>query len=38
MLGGPSTTVNRLCGPSLDADLMMAGGVEGMSRAPLVMP
>ena len=46
----PATTVNRLCGSSLDAvamaaraikageaDLIMAGGVESMSRAPLVM-
>ncbi|CAM4375127.1 3-oxoadipyl-CoA thiolase [Acinetobacter pragensis] len=46
----PATTVNRLCGSSLDAvamaaraikageaDLMIAGGVESMSRAPLVM-
>lgn len=45
------TTVNRLCGSSLDAvgmaaralrsgdaDLMIAGGVESMSRAPFVMP
>lgn len=45
------TTVNRLCGSSLDAvgmaaralrsgdaDLMLAGGVESMSRAPFVMP
>lgn len=44
------TTVNRLCGSSLDAlamaaraiksgeaDLMIAGGVESMSRAPFVM-
>ena len=47
----PGTTVNRLCGSSLDAigmaarairsgdaDLMIAGGVESMSRAPFVMP
>ncbi|WP_312087333.1 3-oxoadipyl-CoA thiolase [Acinetobacter variabilis] len=46
----PATTINRLCGSSLDAvaiaaraikageaDLIMAGGVESMSRAPLVM-
>jgi acetyl-CoA acyltransferase len=46
----PGTTVNRLCGSSLDAiaiatrsiktgeaDLVIAGGVESMSRAPLVM-
>jgi 3-oxoadipyl-CoA thiolase len=46
----PGTTVNRLCGSSLDAiataargircgegDLMVAGGVESMSRAPFVM-
>lgn len=46
----PATTVNRLCGSSLDAvamaaraikadeaDLIIAGGVEGMSRAPYVM-
>jgi 3-oxoadipyl-CoA thiolase len=46
----PGTTVNRLCGSSLDAiamaarqirageaALVMAGGVEGMSRAPFVM-
>ena len=46
----PATTVNRLCGSSLDAiaiaaraikageaDLFIAGGVESMSRAPLVM-
>ena len=47
----PGTTVNRLCGSSLDAvgmaaralrsgdaDLVIAGGVESMSRAPFVMP
>ena len=47
----PGTTVNRLCGSSLDAigaaaraiksgetRLMIAGGVESMSRAPFVMP
>ena len=46
----PGTTVNRLCGSSLDAiataargircgegELMVAGGVESMSRAPFVM-
>jgi 3-oxoadipyl-CoA thiolase len=46
----PGTTVNRLCGSSLDAiaiaaraiksgetSLMIAGGVESMSRAPFVM-
>ncbi|OUY06202.1 3-oxoadipyl-CoA thiolase [Acinetobacter populi] len=46
----PATTINRLCGSSLDAiaiaartikageaDLMIAGGVESMSRAPYVM-
>src|SRR5512141_899830 len=45
----PGTTVNRLCGSSLDAiavaaraircgetSLMIAGGVESMSRAPFV--
>jgi acetyl-CoA acyltransferase len=47
----PASTINRLCGSSLDAvglaaraiacgeaDLMIAGGVESMSRAPFVMP
>ncbi|GAA2104441.1 thiolase family protein [Microlunatus panaciterrae] len=47
----PATTVNRLCGSSLDAviigsrqiatgeaDLVIAGGVESMSRAPWVLP
>jgi len=47
----PASTVNRLCGSSMDAlgsaarairsgetSLMIAGGVESMSRAPLVMP
>ena len=47
----PGSTVNRLCGSSLDAigiaaraiksgetHLMIAGGVESMSRAPFVMP
>jgi acetyl-CoA acyltransferase len=46
----PGTTVNRLCGSSMDAiasaaraiksgetDLMLAGGVESMSRAPFVV-
>jgi acetyl-CoA acyltransferase len=50
-LNVPGTTVNRLCGSSLDAvgmaarairsgdaELMIAGGVESMSRAPFVMP
>jgi 3-oxoadipyl-CoA thiolase len=47
----PGTTVNRLCGSSMDAvaiaaraiksgeaDLIIAGGVESMSRAPFVVP
>ena len=47
----PGTTVNRLCGSSLDAamiasrnietgdaDLVLAGGVESMTRAPWVLP
>ena len=47
----PGSTINRLCGSSLDAvgtaaraiksgeaQLMLAGGVESMSRAPFVMP
>lgn len=47
----PATTVNRLCGSSLDAaiiasraietgdaDIVMTGGVESMSRAPWVLP
>ena len=47
----PGSTVNRLCGSSLDAiaiasravrsgdaDLVLAGGVESMSRAPFVIP
>jgi acetyl-CoA acetyltransferase family protein len=47
----PATTVNRLCGSSLDAaivasrqialgeaDVVIAGGVESMSRAPWVLP
>jgi 3-oxoadipyl-CoA thiolase len=46
----PATTINRLCGSSLDAlaqaarairvgdmDLVIAGGVESMTRAPFVM-
>ena len=46
----PGTTVNRLCGSSMDAvgiaaraiksgetELMIAGGVESMTRAPFVM-
>jgi 3-oxoadipyl-CoA thiolase len=48
--GVPGTTINRLCGSSLDAiaiasraiktgeaDLVIAGGVESMTRAPFVM-
>ena len=48
--GIPGTTINRLCGSSLDAvataaraiksgeiDLVIAGGVESMSRAPFVL-
>jgi acetyl-CoA acetyltransferase family protein len=47
----PASTVNRLCGSSLDAamvgsrqiavgeaDLVLVGGVESMSRAPWVLP
>src|SRR6476469_7439151 len=47
----PGSTVNRLCGSSLDAiaiasravrsgdaDLVLAGGVESMSRSPFVRP
>ncbi len=47
----PGSTVNRLCGSSLDAvmvgsrqietgdaDVVLAGGVESMSRAPWVLP
>ena len=47
----PGSTINRLCGSSLDAilqgaraiklgeaELIIAGGVESMSRAPFVMP
>ncbi len=50
-LEAPGSTVNRLCGSSLDAlgtaaraiksgeaGLMIAGGVESMSRAPFVLP
>ena len=50
-VGVPATTVNRLCGSSLDAamiasrtietgdaDLVIAGGVESMTRAPWVLP
>jgi acetyl-CoA acyltransferase len=46
----PGTTINRLCGSSLDAiataaraiksgesDLIIAGGIESMSRAPFVL-
>src|SRR5437763_11287614 len=46
----PGSTINRLCGPSLDAigsaarairtgeaNLVIAGGVESMTRAPFVM-
>jgi acetyl-CoA acyltransferase len=49
--GVPGSTVNRLCGSSLDAlataaraikageaELVVAGGVESMTRAPFVMP
>ena len=49
-VGVPATTINRLCGSSLDsigmaartiksgeAELMIAGGVESMTRAPFVM-
>jgi acetyl-CoA acetyltransferase len=49
-VGVPGTTVNRLCGSSMDAvatgaraiqvgdmDLVIAGGVESMSRAPFVI-
>lgn len=49
-VGVPATTINRLCGSSLDAisiasraiksgeaNLIIAGGVESMSRAPFVM-
>jgi acetyl-CoA acyltransferase len=47
----PATTINRLCGSSLDAaimasraveagdaDIMVAGGSESMTRAPWVLP
>jgi acetyl-CoA acyltransferase len=47
----PATTVNRLCGSSLDAaliasraietgdaDIVLSGGAESMSRAPWVLP
>jgi len=47
----PATTVNRLCGSSLDAamigsrtlesgdaDVVVTGGVESMTRAPWVLP
>src|SRR5688572_5405495 len=47
----PGTTINRLCGSSLDAaiiasraiesgdaEVVLAGGVESMTRAPWVMP
>ncbi|MUN62320.1 acetyl-CoA C-acyltransferase [Kocuria sediminis] len=50
-MGIPGTTVNRLCGSSLDAaiiasrqigageaDVVLVGGVESMSRAPWVLP
>ena len=50
-LSVPGTTVNRLCGSSLQAinsaaqaiafgegDVMIAGGVESMTRAPYVLP
>ena len=49
-VGVPGTTVNRLCGSSMDAiataaraiqtgdmDLVIAGGVESMTRAPFVI-
>ncbi|MCA4997875.1 thiolase family protein [Tsukamurella tyrosinosolvens] len=49
--GVPATTVNRLCGSSLDAvlmgsraietgdaDIVLTGGVESMTRAPWVLP
>ncbi|MFF9346283.1 thiolase family protein [Streptomyces sp. NPDC014734] len=49
--GVPGTTVNRLCGSSLDAamigsrtietgdaDIVLVGGVESMTRAPWVLP
>jgi acetyl-CoA acetyltransferase len=37
----PGATVNRLCGSGMnagDANVVIAGGVESMSRAPFVMP
>ncbi|MCW2794417.1 MAG: putative acyl-CoA thiolase, partial [Nocardioides sp.] len=47
----PATTINRLCGSSLDAammasrvvesgdaDVVLSGGVESMTRAPWVLP
>ena len=50
-VSAPGSTINRLCGSSLDAvliaaravrsgdaDLVLAGGVESMSRAPFVLP
>ncbi|GAB6984371.1 thiolase family protein [Nocardioides pyridinolyticus] len=50
-VGVPATTVNRLCGSSLDAaiigsrtiesgdaDVVLVGGVESMTRAPWVLP
>jgi 3-oxoadipyl-CoA thiolase len=50
-LAVPGTTINRLCGSSLQAinsaaqaiafgegDVMVAGGVESMTRAPYVLP
>ncbi|MBZ5739466.1 thiolase family protein [Nocardioides mangrovi] len=50
-VGVPATTVNRLCGSSLDAaiigsrtiesgdaDVVLTGGVESMTRAPWVLP
>ncbi|WGX95671.1 thiolase family protein [Nocardioides sp. L-11A] len=50
-VGVPATTVNRLCGSSLDAvmvgsrtietgdaDIVLTGGVESMTRAPWVLP
>src|SRR3954468_8754836 len=50
-VSGPATTVNRLCGSSLDAaivgsraiesgdaDVVLTGGVESMTRAPWVLP
>lgn len=50
-LSVPGSTINRLCGSSLDAamaasrqvavgdaDLVLVGGVESMSRAPWVLP